>query len=247
MPGCPLLLRYFAEKNFLAYRFLQSTQGYGRATLVYAVECCKQWFSSGGVSTPRRSPNRVSRVMRIVVLVVAWWVVSAEAQVVTYEEGFATGIVGLSVGSSIYDVVFVDGSYNTIYATNPPVFLGHPAEASAAAAVIQARLNAEPLLPRLNTVHSFEALSVPHTFAAATAPGDMVASRIRLRVGEGLWSQFGDIRVDRDVIWNSHAVFTFSGPVLAPPSPVPAFQTWALWVLAIIAGFLAIRQLRFGH
>jgi hypothetical protein len=48
----------------------------------------------------------------------------------------ATGITGLDVGGTLYDVTFVlPGSYNSVY-TTPPLFLGNQAGATAAAQAI---------------------------------------------------------------------------------------------------------------
>ena len=53
----------------------------------------------------------------------------------------ATGINDLVVGTTTYDVTFVGGSYNSVYATTPPTFLGDFADAQTASNEIDTFLN----------------------------------------------------------------------------------------------------------
>ena len=133
------------------------------------------------------------------------------AQVVTYDNaGFATGITGLNYAGSEFDVAFTDGSYDDLYGTTAPYFLGDADAADGAADAIQAVLNAEAVAPRLDTVHGSELLSVPHTRATTADPLKMQAARTGYN--NGAWQRYGDIAVERDTVWNSHAVFTRTGP-----------------------------------
>lgn len=133
------------------------------------------------------------------------------AQVVTYDNaGFATGITGLNYAGSEFDVAFTDGSYDNLYGTTAPYFLGDADAADGAADAIQAVLNAEAVAPRLDTVHSSELLSVPHTRATTADPLKMRAARTGYN--NGAWQRYGDISIERDTVWNSHAVFTRRGP-----------------------------------
>ena len=135
------------------------------------------------------------------------------AQVVTYDNaGFATGITGLNYAGSEFDVAFKDGSYDDLYGTTAPYFLDDAGAADGAADAIQAVLNAEAVAPRLDTVHSGELLSVPHTSPYPGYPLEMRASRTGYNPTSGAWQRYGDITIERDKVWNSHAVFTRRGP-----------------------------------
>jgi hypothetical protein len=135
----------------------------------------------------------------------------AAAQVVTYDNaGFATGITGLNYAGSEFDVAFTDGSYDDVYSTTAPYFLDDADAADGAADAIEAVLNAEAVAPRLDTVHASELLSVPHTTATTADPLKMRAARTGYF--DGAWQRYGDINIERDTVWNSHAVFTRRGP-----------------------------------
>lgn len=66
------------------------------------------------------------------------------APTVAYSSGVAAGIQDLVVAGTTYDVAFVFGSYNTVFASNAPTFLGNPTDANAAADALLAVLDGEP-------------------------------------------------------------------------------------------------------
>ena len=110
-------------------------------------------------------------------------------------------------------MVFTDGTYDDLYETTAPYFLGDYGAADGAAAAIQDVLNAEETTPRLDTVHSSELLSVPYTRENPTSPLEMKAARTGYNSDDDEWVRYGDITVPRDTVWNSHALFTRVGPV----------------------------------
>lgn len=63
---------------------------------------------------------------------------------ITYSGGVAVGIQDLDVDGLSYDVSFVFGSYNTVFASNSPTFLGDAAAANEAADALLAVLDAAP-------------------------------------------------------------------------------------------------------
>jgi hypothetical protein len=89
---------------------------------------------------------RLLKIMSVVVgvLVALWGVVAAgpsQAATLVVTIGGVTGIDDLFVGNTIYDVTFVNDSYNNVYASTPPTFLGDPTDAAQATTAIATTLN----------------------------------------------------------------------------------------------------------
>ncbi|MCA9218037.1 MAG: hypothetical protein KDB27_33430, partial [Planctomycetales bacterium] len=78
------------------------------------------------------------------------------------DSGHATGIVGLSVGGTEYNVGFFADSFDSAYASHKPTFLGEPGLAAAAGNAVMKVLNDEPFVPRVSKGDS-EVLWIPHT------------------------------------------------------------------------------------
>ena len=168
----------------------------------------------------------------------------AAAQVVTYDNaGKAIGIIGLNYAGSEFNVVFTDGTYDDLYETTAPYFLGDYGAADGAADAIKDVLNAEETTPRLDTVHSSELLSVPYTRENPTYPLEMQAARTGYNSDYDEWVRYGDITVPRDTVWNSHALFTRVGPVAGPIS-VPTFPLFGLGILVSLLGLFGLQKLR---
>jgi hypothetical protein len=53
----------------------------------------------------------------------------------------ATGLTGLTVDGTLYDVTFIHDSYASVYSSTPPIFLGDATLAGVAAAALAAALN----------------------------------------------------------------------------------------------------------
>jgi hypothetical protein len=101
--------------------------------------------------------------------------------------------------------------------------------------------------PRLDTVHFSELLSVPHTRATTADPLEMRAARTGYN--NDAWQRYGDIVIERDKVWNSHAVFTRRGPSDSdgdgyPANPVPIMSPLALVLLAGGLCLFGARRLR---
>ena len=74
----------------------------------------------------------------------------------------ATGISGLAVNGSIYDVKFVvNGSYNTVYAANPSPFIGDVSGATAATAAIRSSLESAGVDGVLSYASNYDYFFVP--------------------------------------------------------------------------------------
>ncbi len=65
------------------------------------------------------------------------------APTVTYSGGFAVGIQDLVVNGLNYDVAFVFGRYDTVFASSAPTFLGNATAANDAANALLAVMDAE--------------------------------------------------------------------------------------------------------
>jgi len=72
--------------------------------------------------------------------------------VVSYdtETGYAIGILDLIVNDIAYDVEFVEGSYNDVFAVDTPTFLGNGSGANDAACAIMLALNDEACVPQIS-------------------------------------------------------------------------------------------------
>jgi len=65
----------------------------------------------------------------------------AQAATLVGPASFPTGVDGLVVDGTTYNVTFTQGSYDTIYATTPPTFLGNLSGGSDAGAALASALN----------------------------------------------------------------------------------------------------------
>lgn len=152
--------------------------------------------------------------------------------IVNYSSGVATGISGLNVGGSDYDVSFVFGAYNAVFGTTTPTFLGDSAGADAAANAMMAVLNAEVPSP---TIGSGSRLGVLWTVYSATAT-NFLATQVGYQPSP--WQRFGDFfgNVTTDHTANNWGFAKFTA-VAAVPEPA----TLALMALGI-AGLGVMRR-----
>jgi len=92
----------------------------------------------------------------------------------------ATGIDGLTVGTTVYDVTFVQGSYNTVYASTPPTFLGDPTTALSATNALSSALTSfgvtalsngdfSAFVPSANNAGIFSSFETQNIFASTWA------------------------------------------------------------------------------
>lgn len=106
--------------------------------------------------------------------------------IVNYSGGVATGISGLTVGSSLYNVDFVFGSYNAVFGATSPTFLGDFAGADAAANAMMATLNAELVPP---TIGNGSRLGVLWTVYSVSAT-NFLATQVGYQPPP--WQRFGN-------------------------------------------------------
>jgi len=127
----------------------------------------------------------------------------------------ATGIDGLTVGTTVYDVTFVEGSYNTVYASTPPTFLGAAATALSATNALASALSSLDVsaLPGGATI-----ALVPY----ASSPGVNLAAEA-VEVAPVVWSGFAGPFIDNDsydvtpVNATDYSVWT---PAVGVPGPI---------------------------
>ena len=129
----------------------------------------------------------VSNVVAIVSLMSAGVVHGA---VVIYDAGtgYATGIDGLVVQGEIYNVDFIDASYDTAYASRAPTFFGDKSGANAASNAMMDILNAEAVVPQINASTS-EVLFVPYAFYVEN---EFFATQVGHDVGTAPWRRYLD-------------------------------------------------------
>lgn len=164
---------------------------------------------------------------------------STAAPVVTYSGGVATGIQDLVVGTTTYDVSFVFGSYNTVFASDAPTFLGDLAGANAAADALKALLDPLPAVTIGSGTGCCGLLWVPyqatatHYEATQTGYGDAIGAS---------WQRYGNFSdsrtADRTSANWSFAVLTLNQNTV----PEPGSLALVLMGLAVAAALKRKRQ-----
>jgi len=147
---------------------------------------------------------------------------AAAAPTVTYFGGLAFGIQDLVVSGTNYDVSFRFGSYDTVFASDAPTFIGDSGEASAAANALLAVLDAEPAVI-IGGAGRSGILFVPYGDSFQGDATLYLAAQTGYEDGTGTsWRRYGDLldyknadRTDRNMAF---AVFTADNSVPEPGS-----------------------------
>lgn len=157
--------------------------------------------------------------------------------------GYATGILGLLVGGSSYNVEFVGGSYDDVFSLTAPAFLGDETTADMAANAIRDAMNAEPSVPTISAFDS-EVLWVP----AALIGGDFQAEQVGHDFSTAPWQRYGDFQGSRSTDWPAGGPGVGNGWYFARFSPatvpVPEPGTIALFAVGAVAGLGTRRRRR---
>lgn len=181
-----------------------------------------QWF--------RALRNTACRLLAVASLAGAG---AAHAAMVTYDggTGYATGIDNLSLGGSSYHVDFVNGSYNSVYSSMLPMFLGDAGGANDAANAIMDTLNAELAVPEINSYPN-EVLWVPFDLDAS---GDFFfATQTGHDVSSDPWQRYANFMGDTSTTWEPWYFAKFS----AAPEP----GTVGLLAAGLLGGLLLRRK-----
>lgn len=136
---------------------------------------------------------------------------ASDAQTVRYQDGFASGISNLRINNLCYDVEFVDGSYQSVFADQPPAFLNQPEAADAAADRIGDVLNDQRRTPEINESEN-EVLWIPNDRVTRST---FQAAQVGHNKSDDPWIRFGDFQgnVSTDFEAWDYARFT-EGPVV---------------------------------
>ena len=130
--------------------------------------------------------------------------------------GYATGIDGLSVSGTVYNVEFVADSYNGTFSTDP-TFLNNEPGANAAADAIMAALNGEPSTPQIADGSS-ESIFVPRTLLADGI--HFQAEQVGHATDASPWQRYsafqGQLTVDYSNAPYSWLFARFSAPAAVP-------------------------------
>jgi hypothetical protein len=135
----------------------------------------------------------------------------------------ATGIDGLVVDGVIYDVTFVHASYDTVYASTAPTFLGNFTGATDAAAALAAALNAlgvETLdgIPPPN----LEEAAIPYETFGVVSSGTMSECAVN---GSCFW-ETGGVAPTNDLVYPQLDYTDFRATGTTPlPAALPLFAT----------------------
>jgi hypothetical protein len=137
-----------------------------------------------------------------------------------------TGIDGLVVDGTTYDVTFVNGSYNVVYTSSAPTFLGNDAGAADAAGAISSALNGFGVGPG-----ELEYIDVPAEEGGGTNLGS--AAHINGSTWSSQFFALTDTAQDGFIDYTSFVAV----------ASVPETTTWAMMLLGFAGlGFMAYRR-----
>jgi hypothetical protein len=166
---------------------------------------------------------------------------STNAATVTYDggTGYATGILGLVVDSTTYNVDFVAGSYDSIYGASLPAFFGDATGSDNAANAIMSTLNAELTVPQI-AIGTSEVLWVAYLTSASA--NDFQARQVGHVSDAAAWQRFSDFLGDRGTDFSDAPTSWLFATFTPSAVPVPA-AVWLFGTALIgLAGFSKRRK-----
>jgi hypothetical protein len=155
---------------------------------------------------------------------------AARAETLIGTTSSSTGLDGLVVDGTTYDVAFIGGigtSYNTTYPSTPPTFLGNTSGAFDAATAIAASFNALAVSTPQTEIYYVPATTVTSNFTTGTEV-EFISTWITQSAGS---------------FDNQTNVTNFNFAVFTAASAVPEPSTWAMMILGFCGlGFMAYRH-----
>ena len=132
----------------------------------------------------------------------------------------------MSVDGTLYDVTFVHGSYNSVYSSTSPFFLGNSVGATAAAVALSTALNDLSVTGLTGTTpDSFLGIEALITDSVNVGNNSYSGTSAELLTTWGA-STFGIDGLDSNFAFLDQAVFTPETPVATPlPTALPLFAT----------------------
>jgi hypothetical protein len=133
----------------------------------------------------------------------------------------ATGIDGLVVDGITYNVTFSDASYNSVYASSTPIFLGNFLGAQHASTALATALNALGVVSLTEISNSTEAAFIPYTYipGAVTTTEALCNPCSSMSPWSGTWSEVYDDAPAGDISAD-YAIFVSQTPL---PAALPLF------------------------
>jgi len=163
--------------------------------------------------------------------------IEARAATLVGTSSFPTGVDGLVVGGTTYNVTFTEGSYNTVFSVTAPTFLNNSAGASDGAADLAAALNSLAGAPPSAEFSEF----IP--YAAPDNLGDFLSSFVSGTVSQTYAAGNGANESDTTNFTSLPPTFQTGFAVFTTVAAVPEPGTWAMMLLGFAGiGFMAYRR-----
>jgi PEP-CTERM motif len=163
--------------------------------------------------------------------------IAARAATLVGTSSFPTGVDGLVVDGTTYNVTFTQGSYNTVFSVTAPTFLTNSTGASDAAGALAAALNSLAGVPPSAEFQEFIPYSAPDSF------GDYLASFVYGTVQNTYAALNGANESDTSTFTSNPPTVDSGIAVFTTVAAVPEPGTWAMMLLGFAGiGFMAYRR-----
>lgn len=162
-------------------------------------------------------------------LVLSWSPVQAAVVVYDGGTGYAISIQNLDVGGTKYNVTFMGGSYDSVFASDSPTFFGDDVGADAAADAIMAAMNTEPSVPEISS-YGPELLWVPYAYSGST---NFLTTQVGHDLSSDPWQRYADFVGSRSTDFSQTYGWYFA-KFTDVPEP-PTYLLMGLGLLALIS------------
>jgi hypothetical protein len=163
--------------------------------------------------------------------------IAARAATLVGTSSFPTGVDGLVVDGTTYNVTFTPGTYTNVFSVTAPTFLNNSTGASDAAVDLAAALNSLAGAPPSSEFAEF----IPYT--APDNLGDFLASFVTGTGSHTYAAANGANESDASNFTSLPPTFETGLAVFAAVAAVPEPSTWAMMILGFAGiGFMAYRR-----